>query len=116
MKVHTEIRALIIWLREGQSFQKIAKTVNKSHATIQYIDNRQKEIKTLSNRPCSSRPRKSNQRLAILRTLVENLKTSAPKLAGIVYKDYGVNVVPQTMRNVLKRFGYNGVLLDRNHL
>lgn len=111
MEVPTEIRALIIRLREeGQSFRKIAKTVNKSHATVQYIVNRQKEIETLSNRPRSGRPRKldSNQRRAILRTVVENPMTSAPKLAGMVNKDYGVNVVPQTVRNVLKRFGYNG--------
>jgi len=33
---------------------------------------------------------------------------SALKLAGIVNKDYGVNVVPQTVRNLLNRFGYNG--------
>jgi len=54
MEVPIEIRTLIIRLREGQSFRKIAKTINKSHATVQYIINQLKEIKTLSNRPRSS--------------------------------------------------------------
>jgi transposase len=64
----------------------------------------------LSNRPHSDRPRKldSNQRRAILRTVVENSKTSAPKLVNMIKKDYGVNVVPQTVKNVLKIFEYNG--------
>jgi hypothetical protein len=43
MEVSTEIRALIIQLREDeQSFRKIAKIENKSATTVQYIINRQK--------------------------------------------------------------------------
>lgn len=107
MEVPIEIHALIIRLVEGQFFRKTAKTVNKSHVTIQYIFDTQIKINILSN---ETRPRKlySNQRQAIRRTVTENFKTSVPKLVIIVNKKYRLNLVPQTVKNVLKKFGYDG--------
>ncbi|CAK9809367.1 Transposable element Tc1 transposase [Anthophora plagiata] len=111
MKVPVAIRKLIIRLRsEGQSLRKIAKTIGKSHATVQYIIDRHKELKIFENRPRLGRPRKlqSIHRRAILKAVRENPKISAPTLRNDIEDDYNISVVPETIRNVLRREGYHG--------
>ncbi|CAK9796198.1 hypothetical protein ANTQUA_LOCUS662 [Anthophora quadrimaculata] len=104
MKVPVAIRNLIIGLRnEGQSLRKIAKTVGKSHATVQYIIDSYKQLKTFEDRPRLDRPRKLQpiHRRAILKAVCENPKISAPTLRNEIEDDYSTSVAPETIRNVL---------------
>lgn len=103
MEIPILIRELIVKLREeGKSLREIAGIVKKSHSTIQYIINRYKETKSFEDRKRSNRPQKLevDHKRAILRTIRIELKTSAPKLT-MVETDYGVKVVPETIRIIL---------------
>jgi hypothetical protein len=64
----------------------------------------------LSKRPCSDRPRKldSNQRRAILRTVVENPNTSAPKLADMIKKRLWYKCSITNSEKFFEENGYNG--------
>lgn len=111
MEIPIAIRKLVVKLREdGNSLRNIAQTINKSHSTVQYIINRYNETDSFEDRKRTGRPQKlkSHQKRAILRTIVTEPKTSAPKLAGMIDTDYNVKVVPQTIRNVIRNAGYKG--------
>jgi transposase len=111
MEIPIAIRKLVVQLREdGNSFRNIAQIIKKSHSTVQYIINRYNETGSFEDRKRTGRPQKlkPNQKRAILRTVVMEPKTSAPKLAGMIDTEYNVKVVPQTIRNVIRNAGYKG--------
>lgn len=111
MEIPVPIRELIIKLRkDGKSLRVIAGIVNKSRSTVQYIINKYQQTNSLENRKRTGRPTKleHHHERAILKVIRSEPKTSARKLANMIHNDYGVKVVPQTIRNVLKKSGYNG--------
>ena len=61
------------------------------------------------NHKRTGRPAKleHHHKRTILKVIRSESKTSAPNLANTIDNDYGIKVVPQTIRNVLKNAGYN---------
>ncbi|XP_012564968.1 uncharacterized protein LOC105849186 [Hydra vulgaris] len=108
MRVAEEIRLLIVRLwKEGKSQRKIGEIVKKSCATVQSIIKKYQTTKKITDKPRTGRPNKIQvlHRRVILRTVIQNLKISAPKLAGILQNDYNLKVDPKTVRITLRRTG-----------
>lgn len=111
MEIPLPIRELMVQLRaEGQSIRKIAETVKKPPSSVQYVLSKYRQTKSVDNRCRSGRPAKleTRHKRAVLRYIRQNPKMSAPKLAAMLERDYGINVVAQTIRNIIKTAGYNG--------
>lgn len=104
-------KQIIIDLRnEGKSLGEIAKIVKRPRSSIQYVLEQFKKTKTIANKPRSGRPKKIDSRTEkrLIRSVEEDHKQSAPVIAGQLKTTDGIDVCPQTIRNVLKRNGYNG--------
>ena len=98
------IRRLIVDLRKyGHSIRKIAENVKKPHSSVQYVLERYNATKSLESGRRSGRPNilQSNHKRAVLRSVREDPKISAPKLAAMLEIDYGIKVVPQTIQSWL---------------
>lgn len=111
MEIRIPIRDLIVKLRkEGQSIRNIAQNVKRAPSSVQYVLETYNSTRSIVSRHRSGRPRKldSNQKRTVLRCVRADPRVSAPRLAAMVKEDYGVDVVPQTIRNVIKESGYNG--------
>lgn len=110
-QVSLEIRQIVInHFQEGRSVRDIAKMVNRSHSTVHDIIKRFKVRGTLENQPKSSTRKifNRNDERWIVREIKKNPKLSAPKLTTLVQKHLNKVVHPETIRNILRKTGYNG--------
>lgn len=106
-----EEREIIINLyKNGKSERNIAELCSKPRSTINSIIKKYKTSGTIFNKVRSGRPSKISDRLKtkIVRQIKINPKISAPKIAADIAGTDNVQVAPQTIRNVLKKHGYNG--------
>ncbi|KAJ4429376.1 hypothetical protein ANN_21533 [Periplaneta americana] len=65
-------------------------------------------VTVVRSRSGRSKKLESNYRRAVLRSVRENPKIIAQRLAAMVKEDYGVEVIFHTIRNVTKDEGYRG--------
>ncbi|XP_004210735.2 uncharacterized protein LOC101237162 [Hydra vulgaris] len=110
MRFAEEIRSLIVRLwKERKSQRKIGEIVKKSRPTVQSIIKKYQTTKKIADKSRTGRPNKIQvlDRRAILRTVIQNPKISAPKLAGMLQNDDDLKVDPETVRITLRRAGYN---------
>lgn len=110
-QISMDTKKIIINLKnDGKSLSEIAEIVKRPRSSVQYVIQQFKKTKTIANKPRSGRPRKIDHRLEkrIVRSVNENPKISACVIAGNLKSTDGLTVDPQTVRNCLKRNGYNG--------
>ena len=104
MEIPVRIRELIIKLRkDGKSLRVIAEIVTKSHSTVQYIINKYQKTNSVENRKHTGRSAKleHHYKRTILEIIRSEPKIIAPSLANMIDNDYGIKIVPQTIRNML---------------
>ncbi|KAL4091775.1 hypothetical protein QTP88_026414 [Uroleucon formosanum] len=104
MEIPIDFRKLVVQLREdGNSFRNIAQIIKKSHSSVQYIINRYNETGSLEDRKRTGRPQKlkSHQKRTILRQVVMEPKTSAPKLAVFIDSIMDQHIYLNILRNNL---------------
>ncbi|GBO09148.1 hypothetical protein AVEN_241107-1 [Araneus ventricosus] len=105
------IRKLIIFHHSsGKSVWNIAKLVNFSHSTVQYMLKRFKEENWIENKVRKGRSAKltkCDQRF-IIRKLVKNPRLSALKVSAEFNKKFFTSISSETVRRVLKAAGLNG--------
>lgn len=110
-EIEPEIRKLIIKHHtEGKSERQIAEILSKPRSTINSIIRAYKITGSCSRKPRSGRPSKmsSRTRAQIIRSVKQNPKISAPKIAVNVAEATGVAISAQTVRNVLHSDDYHG--------
>ncbi|GBL98161.1 Transposable element Tc1 transposase [Araneus ventricosus] len=105
------IRKLIIFHHiSGKSVRNIAKLVNLSHSTVQYVINRLKEENRIENKVRKGRPAKiteCDQRF-IIGKFVKNPRLSALKVSAEFNEKFSTPISPETVRRVLRAAGLNG--------
>ena len=108
-----EIRnKVLILLDKGQSSPQIAKKLNLGHASVDRIRFKyRKEIK----KPSSGRPSKltSNDRRCLLRLVTSGKVDNAVKLTKHLNTYTGHNLIPQTIRNMLKKSGMKAIVKQK---
>lgn len=110
-EISIELQKLIIsHYKNGKSLREISEIMNRSKSTIQYII---KSFNTESR--IENKVRHLNRKLLtdyeerqILKEIRTNPKISAPKIASKVETKMGKKVSNETVRHVLRRYGYNG--------
>ncbi|GBM41648.1 hypothetical protein AVEN_269615-1, partial [Araneus ventricosus] len=110
------IRKLIIFLHSsGKSVRNVAKLVNLSHSTGQYVIKRFKEENRIENKVRKGRPAMSTQRdqRFIIRKFVENPSLSALKVSAVFNEKFSTTISPETVRRVLRAAGVNGRSIRR---
>ncbi|GBL95646.1 hypothetical protein AVEN_24847-1 [Araneus ventricosus] len=112
----TSIRKLIIFHHSsGKSVRNIAKLVNLSHSTVQYVIKRFKEENRIENKVRKDRPVKlteCDQRF-IIRKFVKNPRLSALKVSAEFNENFSTPISPETVRRVLRAAGLNGRSVSR---
>lgn len=105
-----ERNIVINLFKQQKSQREIAEILSKSRSTVKSIIKRYQESGNTKNKPRSGRPTKVSERLerSIVRQIKENPKKTAPKIATDLAESNYVHVTPQTVRNILKKNGYNG--------
>ncbi|GBN48924.1 hypothetical protein AVEN_23775-1 [Araneus ventricosus] len=105
------IRKLIIFHHSsGKSVPNVAKLVNLSHSTEQYVRKRFKEENRNENKVREGRPAKlieCDQRF-IIRKFVKNPRLSALKVSTEFNEKFSTPISPETVRRVLRAAGLNG--------
>lgn len=105
-----EERKIIISLHNKfKSLSQISEIVDRPRSTIQNIINRYGKSKSLKNEAKTGRPTKLNQRAqrTVVKKVRQNPKISSSTLAGDVAEECGITVTPRTIRNYLKKDGFN---------
>lgn len=106
-----EEREIIVKLfREEKTEREIAKIVERPRSTINSIVKRFRETGSVMNKARSGRPPKVTEQLnrVIIREVKKNPRISAPNIASIISESQNAQLNPQTIRNTLKKAGYNG--------
>ncbi|GBN02801.1 hypothetical protein AVEN_141011-1 [Araneus ventricosus] len=102
------IRKLIIFLHSsGKSVRYVAKLVNLSHSTGQYVIKRFKEENRIENKVRKGRPAMLTQRdqRFIIRKFVKNPSLSALKVSAVFNEAFSTTISPETVRRVLRAAG-----------
>lgn len=106
-----DIRKLIIdHYQHGYNVRVIAGMVNRSHSTVHDVIKRFKDFGRIKNKVRQS-PRKifsDYEERWIVRKIKENPKLSAPKIRLEVKNFLKKDVSVETIRNVLRKYNYNG--------
>ncbi|GBM58375.1 hypothetical protein AVEN_212727-1 [Araneus ventricosus] len=105
------IRKLIIFHHSsGKSIRNVAKLVNLSHSTGQYVIKRFKEENRIENKVGKGRPAKLTERdqRFIIRKFVKNPRLSALKVSAEFNEKFSTPISPETVRRVLRAAGING--------
>ncbi|GBN21028.1 Transposable element Tc1 transposase [Araneus ventricosus] len=105
------IRKLIIFHHSsGKSVRNIAKLVNLSNSTVQYVLKRFKEENWIGNKVRKGRPAKLTKRdqRFIIRKFVKNPRLSALKVSAEFNEKFSTSILPETVRRVLGTAGLNG--------
>ncbi|GBN59778.1 hypothetical protein AVEN_107053-1 [Araneus ventricosus] len=105
------IPKLIIFLHSsGKSVRNVAKLVNLSHSTGQYVIKRFKEENRIENKVRKGRPAKLTERdqRFIIRKFVNNPSLSALKVSAEFNENFSTTISPETVRRVLRAAGVNG--------
>ncbi|GBM84042.1 hypothetical protein AVEN_22027-1 [Araneus ventricosus] len=113
------IRKLIIFLHSsGKSVRNVAKLVNLSHSTGQYVIKRFKEENRIENKVRKGRPAMLTQRdkRFIIRKFVKNPSLSALKVSAVFNDKFSTTISPETVRRVLRAAGVNGRSTRRKFL
>ncbi|GBM23713.1 hypothetical protein AVEN_257627-1 [Araneus ventricosus] len=94
----------------GKSVRNIAKLVNVSHSTVQYVIKRFKEENQIENKVKKGRPAKLTKRdqRFIIRKFVKNPCLSALKVPAEFNEKFSTSISPETVRRVLGAAGLNG--------
>ncbi|GBM69178.1 hypothetical protein AVEN_91760-1 [Araneus ventricosus] len=105
------IRKFIIFHHgSGKSVQNIAKLVNLSHSTVQYVIKSFKEENRIENKVRKGRPAKLTKRdqRFIIRKFVKNPHLCALKVSAEFNEKFSTSISPETVRRVLRAAGLNG--------
>ncbi|GBN74525.1 hypothetical protein AVEN_245289-1 [Araneus ventricosus] len=94
----------------GKSVRNIAKLVNLSHSTVQYVIKRFKEENRIENKVRKGRQAKLTKRdqRFIIRKFVKNPRLSALKISVEFNEKFPTSISPETVRRVLRAAGLNG--------
>ncbi|GBM13242.1 hypothetical protein AVEN_214945-1 [Araneus ventricosus] len=95
------IRKLITFHHSSvKSVRNIAKLVNLSHSTVQYVLKRFKEENWIENKVRKGRPAKLTKRdqRFIIRKFVKNPRLSALKVSAEFNEKFSTSVSPETVR------------------
>jgi len=106
-----DMRELIIKLHlEKKSLREIAKTVGKTHSTIQSVIKKFKNTGSVDTLPRKGRPKilSSRDKRNIIKKIVINPRLSAPKLAADFALETGKTIHAENIRRVLRKSGFNG--------
>ncbi|GBO42438.1 hypothetical protein AVEN_31656-1 [Araneus ventricosus] len=110
-EITISIRKLIIFNHSGgKSVRNVAKLVNLSHSTVQYVLKRFKEENWIGNKVRKGRQAKLSERdqRFIIRKFVKNPRLSALKVSAEFNKEFSTPISPETVRRVLRAAGLNG--------
>ncbi|GBN66236.1 hypothetical protein AVEN_74180-1, partial [Araneus ventricosus] len=111
------IQKLIIFHHSsGKSVRNIAKLVNFSHSSVQYVIKRFKEENRIENKVRKGRPAKLTERdqRFIIRKFLKNTRLSALKVSAEFSEKFSTSISPETVRRVLRGAGLNGRCARRN--
>ncbi|GBN73348.1 hypothetical protein AVEN_260145-1 [Araneus ventricosus] len=102
----------------GKSVRKIAKLVNLSHSTVQYVIKRFKEENRIENKVRKGRPAKltKHDQRFIIRKFVKNPRFSALKVSAEFDENFSSSISPETVRRTLRATGLNGSSARRKFL
>lgn len=115
-QIPIEIRNLIIkHHKSGKSVREIGKIVERSHSSVHNVIKRFNDNKQIKNKS-----KKSNRKIFtevderwIVRKIRQNPKLSAVKITNEVEIQLQKKVNPETVRNVLRKYGFNGRVARR---
>ncbi|GBM53841.1 hypothetical protein AVEN_261228-1 [Araneus ventricosus] len=113
------IRKLIIFHHSsGKSVRNVAKLVNLSHSTGQYVIKRFKEENRIENkvRKCRAAKFTESDQGFIIRKFVKNPRLSALKVSAEFNDKFSTPISPETVRRVLRAAGLNGRSARRKFL
>lgn len=115
-ELSNEMRKLIINLHSnGKKMSEIARIVERSHSTVRSVvqiflrTGRVEKIQRKGQKPKLTRRHKSH----ILREIRKNPQKSAVNLAADLKKNFAVIVTPQTVRNYIRKLGFNSRVAAR---
>ncbi|GBO38029.1 hypothetical protein AVEN_145016-1 [Araneus ventricosus] len=99
-----------------KSVWNIAKLVNLSHSTVQYVIKRFKEENRIGNKVRKGRPPKLTEcdQGFIIRKFVKNPRVSALKVSAEFNEKCSTPISPETVRRVIRAAGLNGRSARRN--
>lgn len=92
-----------------KSIREIGRIVGRTHSTVQGVIYRFSVRKTIKNKTKSWRPKKVNDqdRRFVIRTIKQDPKMSAPKIAAEPSNRKGTTVSASTVRNIHRNSGYH---------
>ncbi|GBL85210.1 Transposable element Tc1 transposase [Araneus ventricosus] len=105
------IRKFIIFHHSsGKSVRSIAKLVNLSHSTVQYVMKRFKEENRIGNKVREGRPAKSIKRdqRFIIGKFVKNPRLDALKVSAEFNEKFSTSISPETVQRVLRASELHG--------
>ena len=106
-----EQRKLVINLYvQRKTYQEIAELLNMKKSTVGDIVRRHKNEARVHSIKQKGQLKKltTREEHSIARKVKDNPRLSAPKLAAEVQTEYGKQVSAQTIRKIVKSYGYNG--------
>ncbi|GBM33312.1 hypothetical protein AVEN_101640-1 [Araneus ventricosus] len=104
------LKLIIFHHSSGKSVRNIAKLVNLSHYTVQYVIKRFKEENRIEKKVRKGRPAKLTKcdLRFIIRKFVKNPRLSALKVSAEFNEKFSTSISPETVRRVLRGAGLNG--------
>ena len=98
-----------------KSISEISRTIGRPCSTVQSVIDRFCINKTVRNRPRSGRLQSLRERVkaVIVRSIKKNPKANAPQIRNAL-ESRGVYVRTDTVKNALKRHGYNDRVARKN--
>jgi len=116
-EITNSIRKLIILHHNsGKSIRNIAKFVNLSHSTVQYVIKRFKEENRIEKKVRKGRQRKLTKRdeRFIIRKFVKNPRSGAVKVSAEFNAKFSTLISPEAVRRVLREAGLHGRSARKN--
>lgn len=109
-------RGIILKLRnEGKSLREIAKTMGRSHSSIQYVIKNFQSTGSILSKARTGRPSKLTERekRTILASVKENPRITASKISENLRESFSKHIHEDTVRKILKKNDYHGRVARR---
>lgn len=114
-----EERKLILAMRnEGKTFAEISRLFGRNESTIRSVYQRYKDAEDLTNKKRTGRPKVFNERdcRKIVSYVSKNPRATSSEIAAGMKQEVDKTVCNRTIRNVLKKAGYNARVARRKPL
>lgn len=115
-EIGADERKIILKLRdEGKSYREIARTIGRSHSSVQYVVQNFKSTNSILSKPRSGRPSKLTERekRTILGSVKQNPRITAIQIKSNIKESFGKEIHEDTVRKILKKSDFHGRVARR---